>query len=1025
MSIKSAKTRPDWLLRSIMTGVSAAALSAAIVPAAVAQDDAATEATEDDEARQDTVIVTGIRGALKSAQDLKQDADVFVDAITASDIGALPDRSVSEALQRVPGVVVERFAGPNDPDHFAVEGSGVIVRGLPYVRSELNGRDVFAANSSGVLGFEDVSPELLGSVQVFKNQSADMTEGGIAGSVNLVTRKPFDSSDRVLAFSLEATYSDFIEETTPAYSALWSDQWETDMGRFGLLASFAHSELRSRADTPQSADFQQRINGPNDIVYIPAGGGIRTQEFDRERDAIALAGQWESTDRTMLATLQFLQSDADLVWGENVLESSIDDGPSIQAFPGSAFEFDGDGILQRGTITENAGWRGNGTRLPLNGTRQLALTRERAENDKTSDLGFNFKWAPNDQWSFNFDAQAIDSETMVRDVTVHGAFYANLGFDFQDEGLDIEYIVPTGEADNYFQDPSEYYWRSIMDHAQDSTAESIAFQGDVEYDFSNDGWLESVRFGARYADRDSNLRYSNFNWGNVSEIWTDGSRDPLLYLDDPLVAGLFSPVDFDDYRRGASPISGVPIYNGPLAADYQGFVDTLRPVLATQGSFATTLADRSDAIDGSLYLPSELVDINQETTAFYGRANFAFDDFLAPGFVLDGNLGVRVIETNTTVTGRDGIRNIDNTFNTSGNDLVATCAAPPTGGGGLPGYCSVDATQLAQFNTFFGSSSNTVFTQQEFNNSYTDVLPSLNMRLDIGDGRQFRLGISKAMVRPQAFDLRSGGTIGVAQSAPGTFGGLEVVTGNPFLDPIDTTQIDLSYEWYFDDTGSLTFSYFWKELEDFWIGSAGNPGSGATVGGTQGTQQFTNNGVTLDITRRTLINADDTASLNGFEVAYQQFYDFLPAPFDGFGAQFNYTYIDAQGLGDLDTTAQGRFARDSVAFPRVSEHQYNLVGLYEKGPFQGRLAWNWRDEFLLTKRDVIFPFASIFQEATGQLDASVFYDINDNFKIGFQAVNLLNDITETTQTINDFGLRAPRSFNENDRRYSLILRGSF
>ena len=80
---------------------------------------------------------------------------------------------------------------------------------------------------------------------------------------------------------------------------------------------------------------------------------------------------------------------------------------------------------------------------------------------------------------------------------------------------------------------------------------------------------------------------------------------------------------------------------------------------------------------------------------------------------------------------------------------------------------------------------------------------------------------------------------------------------------------------------------------------------------------------------------------------------------------------------------------------------------------------------MLTKRDVIFPFASIYQEATGQLDASFFYDINENFKVGVQGVNLLNDITETTQTINDAGLRAPRSYNENDRRFSFIVRGSF
>lgn len=1010
----------------LMKGVSLMTLSAAALTGVALGQEGTDTTDSEDEARQDTVVITGIRGSLKTAQDLKQNADVFVDAITASDIGALPDRSVSEALQRVPGVTVERFAGPNDPDHFAVEGSGVIVRGLPYVRSELNGRDVFAANSSGVLGFEDVSPELLGSVQVFKNQSADMIEGGIAGSVNLVTRKPFDSSDRQLAFSVEGTYSDFVEETTPSYSALWSDQWETDGGRFGLLASIAHSELKSRADTPQTADFRERTDLlPGQTVYVPSGGGIRTQEFDRERDAIALAGQWESTDRTMQATLQFLQSDADLVWGENVLESSIDDNPSIEALAGSSFEFDGDGILENGIITENVGWRGNDNTLPLNGVRQLALRRERAENDKTTDLGLNFKWAPNDRWSFNFDAQRVDSETTVRDVTVHGAMYAALGFDFVDEGVAIAYYTPDGEADNYFQDPAEYYWRSIMDHAQDSEAESLAFQGDAEYDFEGDGWLKSVRFGSRYSDRDSNLKYSNFNWGNVSEIWT-GSPNNLLTLEEAntLSPGLFQPFDFEGYGRGTSPITGVPIYAGPLAENYSGFEATLQPILAAQGSGATTLSQRSDAIDGSLYIPSELVDINQETTAFYGRADFEFDDFLSPGFILDGNVGVRVIETDITVVGRDAIRNVDNTFNTTGNDLVATCAAGPGGGGSLPDFCSLTTTELTELNTFFGAGG-TVYTPQQFTNSYTDVLPSLNMRLDIGEGRQFRFGVSKAVVRPQAFDLRSGGQIVQAPSAPGTFEGFEVVTGNPFLDPIEATQIDLSYEWYFNDTGSLTFAYFWKDLENFWVGSAGNPGSTSSATDTQGVQQYTNNGVTLDVSRRALANSDESASLSGFEVAYQQFYDMLPAPFDGLGMQFNYTYIDAQGLGDLDTTSQGRFSRDTTAFPRVSEHQYNLVGLYEKGPYQGRLAWNWRDDFLLTKRDVIFPFASIYQDATGQLDASFFYEINDRFKIGVQGVNLLNDITETTQTINDAGLRAPRSFNQNDRRYSVILRGNF
>src|SRR3546814_15482885 len=114
--------------------------------------------------------VTGIRESLANAQEIKRNSDTIVDAITASDIGALPDRSVTEALQRVPGIAINRFAGSNDPDHFSVEGSGVTVRGLNSVRSEFNGRTAFAAGVGGqALNFAAVPSELPGSVSINKN----------------------------------------------------------------------------------------------------------------------------------------------------------------------------------------------------------------------------------------------------------------------------------------------------------------------------------------------------------------------------------------------------------------------------------------------------------------------------------------------------------------------------------------------------------------------------------------------------------------------------------------------------------------------------------------------------------------------------------------------------------------------------------------------------------------------------------------------------------------------------------------
>ncbi|MBW8901483.1 MAG: TonB-dependent receptor plug domain-containing protein, partial [Massilia sp.] len=97
------------------------------------------------------VVVTGQRAALQSAQKIKQNSDEIVDSIVADDIGKLPDRSVTEVLQRVVGVTIDRTMAKGDPEHYSVEGLGVNVRGLSYVRSELNGCDSFSANGGRAL----------------------------------------------------------------------------------------------------------------------------------------------------------------------------------------------------------------------------------------------------------------------------------------------------------------------------------------------------------------------------------------------------------------------------------------------------------------------------------------------------------------------------------------------------------------------------------------------------------------------------------------------------------------------------------------------------------------------------------------------------------------------------------------------------------------------------------------------------------------------------------------------------------
>src|SRR5690348_522415 len=160
---------PVHLVRSALALGIALALPAGVLQAQE-QSSAADDATADDTAKTDAteleaVQVQGIRASVMRAQDIKRDASTFVDSVTAQDIGALPDRSVTETLSRIPGVTIDRFLAVGDPEHFSAEGNGVQVRGLTQVRSELNGRDIFSANGGHALSFQDVPSELMSGVR--------------------------------------------------------------------------------------------------------------------------------------------------------------------------------------------------------------------------------------------------------------------------------------------------------------------------------------------------------------------------------------------------------------------------------------------------------------------------------------------------------------------------------------------------------------------------------------------------------------------------------------------------------------------------------------------------------------------------------------------------------------------------------------------------------------------------------------------------------------------------------------------
>jgi len=1013
---------------------------------------------EDEEAVLETVIVRGIRDSLATAQDLKRDSDTFVDAVTAADITALPDRSVAETLQRIPGVAISRFAAADDPDHFSVEGSGVVIRGLTYVRSELNGRDTFSANSGRALGFNDVSPELLGSVEVFKQSTADMVEGGISGTVNLNTRKPFDSADRVLAGSLELNYGDLAQEGTFGFSGIYSDNWETDAGRFGVLLNYSESELISRADGTQIADACYRLddlsggcvdlfgndpttgnalNGfaPTNSVLMPQGAGLKAQEFDRERNTIGGSVQFENTDRTILATAEYLRAESNTAWSENVIETAVDARSNNQPADGTTFDFGNNGTFTSGTLTTNAGWRSqancqfgslNSTNgapcVPVVGLQQLLTTRAVDQETVTEDLSFNFKWSPNERWSTNFDVQYIQATTENVDISIFGSTFADVTIGVGSDDASVSYAQPStidGSTDvNYFLNPNRTFWRAAMDHLEDSEGDEIAIRGDAEYEFENqDAFLRGVRFGGRFAERDQTTRWSAYNWGALSEAWAGNSP---VFLGDQRISQNYS------IGSGDAPINGLLFYNQNPASQYQSgafqaFTDEIAAAWTENGAFDGWTPRSADGrITDAAFRPSEITDINEQTTALYGRLDFGSENLFGSNMTLDGNIGVRYVETDFVSNGAidlPPLADITAIDPASGQAFtISEFCGQPQMGGNTPVVCDLSPEQQAALQGL--ASGGTTETSSE--TSFENVLPSFNLKLGVRDDMIVRFGVSRSVTRPELGLMRNFATLefnrdGLQQNINAPI--LRGNGGNPFLEPIVSDQIDLSFEWYFDEVGSVTASVFHKELSDVIIAAPS-------------VRPIENDVASGFAQLEASANAGD-GTISGFEVAYQQTYDFLPDFWNGFGSQLSYTYLQSDGVPNSNlnpTSTDGTQPAPQFDISRLqglSDHTINAVGFYENDLLSARLAYNWRSEYLLTTRDVIFPFAPIWHDETGQLDGSIFFNVNENFKVGIQAVNLLDETTRTLQQVDSAETLFPRSYFNNDRRFSLVGRATF
>lgn len=1045
-----------------LTTASTLALCAIAQPA-FAQTAEETDSTVAAEA-EDEIIVTGFRKSLENAQGIKKEADTFVDVITAEDIGALADRSVAEALQRVPGVNISRFEQRNDPDRFSVEGSGVIIRGLPFVRSELNGRDIFSANGGRELSFNDVSPELLGRVEVFKNSTADMIDGGISGTVNLVTRKPLDKPGLHVAGTIEGNYGDMAKKWSPGFSILGSNTFETGIGTFGLQLAYAQSELVTKTDASQITDpcyrapalnaacirvrpvgsggfggtqqFNESNFPPAGAIFVPKGAGVRTTDLTRDRNAFSAVGQWESNDGTALVTVEYLRAETDATLNEYAVLALVnDDGLFPVIAPGTTPVIQ-NGQFISGTLTQLQPFTG-GRGIP---TELLRFQRE--DTAMTEDFSVHLKLNPSDRLRFNFEVQHIKSDRTEDGFISAMQTYSDVRIDNSGSTPQVEFLQPgtSNSPASYFNDPTRTFYWFLLDNQVKNDGELTSLRFDGEYDVSDDGFFKKARFGARWGDRNRVSRSANFsNWGNLGAPWTGRGGNwncgdfqafgcgGAYVRDFPNSAQLRNPFG-SGFQRGNAPVplgDGSAFFFGGdnMVADYLS--GAIRTQAAAITAYTLTpnawfpISARASNVPGGPWTPGEISDVDESTFGAYARVDFGSD--LSDKVKLSGNIGLRYVRTKVQSGGSFSLPTpefFDNNGNRDGvvqlAEVQGSCAfilannITP-----VPGYCGLSPARQAAYAALFTGE----VIPDPLNETYSNWLPSFNARIDFGNGILVRGAVSKGISRPDlsaftsgggAFDntnnLRAGGLL-----ATGPLLGIN--TGNRFLRPVESWNYDLSFEWYWDDVGSLTVSGFIKDIKNI-------INSGAIVRPFQ-----TRSGIT-DIIFNTPVNSDG-GTLKGVEVAYQQTYDFLPGFLSGLGAQMTYTYVDA---GDFNNSTLGSeqspFA-GGLPLAGVSKHTVNAVAFYEKGPISARVAYNWRSDFLQTPRDVIFPFSPIYGESTGQLDGSIFFTVMKGIKLGVQGVNLLDEVTQTSQVIDFNGTRSTRSAFRNDRRFTFLARFEF
>ncbi|HVI99498.1 MAG TPA: TonB-dependent receptor [Sphingomonas sp.] len=640
----------------VLYSASGLALAAASAPAA-AQDagDTSPPADVQADAQDGEIVVTGIRESLEAAAAIKRESDQVVDSIVADDIGKFPDPTVAAALQRVPGVQVT--IGSDN------EVVGPLIRGLGDVFTTLNGREIFTGAGRG-FSFQDLPAEALAGADVYKSNSANLIEGGVAGLVNLKLHRAFDFDDFTLAGSAKGTYSHQADKLNPAVGFLMADRWQTGIGEFGALVDISYSQN----DYSQAIAFNSEARSTNIFpvgvaprdVAAPTNVGGLNNFGSYKRPQINGSLQWRpSSDLELYADGLFSgyrskYSTAFILY-DSFSASKIDNVEvGDQCFDayvsGAGFYADPD---VDPSVTTQHFCQATAMTVHNVGTISSDQAHQAWTNLYLGAGGFKYNHGRlhlNGDVSYQYSKYT--RHTFIMDI---GKRVPQVDI-ITNVGGGTQYNAPG----NPLNEPDDYkFINGLYQDNADSIGSLFAAQLDGTYDVG--GILKNIQVGGRFADRKARTQQFIINI-------------PVTALG-VSVAGNGLPADF------LSETPGIPQANGGdpwLIPD----PDYLREGYI-QNQLKTIFGIPTGTPD---YDPTRGFEAGEKTYAGYLQGAYEFD---LGGITADGLIGLRLTRTDRTITGSgtvitDGVPSIVAvTRDTSDTDLLPNASMRLKFGGGL------------------------------------------------------------------------------------------------------------------------------------------------------------------------------------------------------------------------------------------------------------------------------------------------------------------------------------------------------